>query len=195
MHTSKIVLFNTTEECINPFAIGYIINPTLHVNKVFRYQVENFLKETFHQSNMTAMKNVMRKKDTCVIALVMFYDTFKNPRKVYRVLSCLLYSFMENYFCIDYICCHSKTSSIISSDKISEEASYNELLGIGILEVLINHISCHGFTKNVNSTVILVCQSHLVNFHLSKGLVILEHNSKQLISDPNDTKLRTHEIN
>ena len=52
-----------------------MINPTLHVNKVFRYQVEKFLKETFHQSTMTAIRNVTRKKDTCVIALVMFYDT------------------------------------------------------------------------------------------------------------------------
>ena len=75
----------------------------------------------------------MRKNDTWVIALVMFYETkTKNPTKVYRVLSCVLYSVIENYVCIEYICFHSKTLSVIFSDKIFEEASYNELLGIGI---------------------------------------------------------------
>ena len=49
---------------MNQSEIGYMINPTLHVNKVFRYQVEKFLKETFHQSTMTAIRNVTRKKDT-----------------------------------------------------------------------------------------------------------------------------------
>ena len=68
------------------------------------------------------MKNiidVMRKKDTCVIALVMFYESkTKNPIKFYRVLSFVLYYIIENYFCINYLCCQSKTLSRISSDKI-----------------------------------------------------------------------------
>ena len=34
----KDVFINTTEESINQLAIGYIIDPRLHVNKVFRYQ-------------------------------------------------------------------------------------------------------------------------------------------------------------
>ena len=87
----------------------------------------------------------MRKKHTWVIALVMFYETkTKPPTQVYMVLSCVLYSIIENYVCIDYICCHYKTLSVISYDKISEEASYNELLGIGIPEVLMNLIYFHG---------------------------------------------------
>ena len=32
---------------MNQFAIGYMINPTLYVKKVFRDQVEKFLKENF----------------------------------------------------------------------------------------------------------------------------------------------------
>ena len=34
-----------------------------------------------------------------------------------------------------------------------------------------------------------------MNYYLLKGFVILEHKSKQLSSDPNDTKLIIHEIN
>ena len=138
----------------------------------------------------------MREKDTCVIAIVILYETkTKNPTKVYRVLSCVLYSVMYNYVWIDFLCCHSKTLSVISSDKIFEEASYNDLIGIGIPEVLMNLISCHGFTKQTNSTVILAYRYCLVNYYLEKGYVILEHNSKHLSSVPNDVKLRVHVIN
>ena len=64
----------------------------------------------------------MRKKDTCVIALVMFYDTkTKNTTNLYWVLRCVLYYVIDNYVFTDYLCCHSKTFSIISSDKIFEE--------------------------------------------------------------------------
>ena len=87
----------------------------------------------------------------------------KDPIKVYRVLSCVLYSIIENYFCIGYLCCQSKTLSIMYSDKIFEQAKYNILIFIGIPEVLINFVSCHGFMEKPNSTVILNFQSHLVN--------------------------------
>ena len=41
LHISKIfVCLYTKYEHINPFSIGYIINPTLHVDKVFIEQVE-----------------------------------------------------------------------------------------------------------------------------------------------------------
>ena len=56
----------------------------------------------------------------------------QKSKKVYRVLSCDLYSFRDDYVYIDYICCQYKTLSVISSDKIFEQASYNILLGICI---------------------------------------------------------------
>ena len=43
--------------------------------------------------------------------------------------------------------------------------------------------------------VILVCRSCLVHYYLEKGFVILEHNSKQLSSVPNDVKIRIYAIN
>ena len=68
------------------------------------------------------------------------------------------------------------------------------MLDIDILEVLMNLISCHGFMKNKNSTVVLVCLYQLVNYHLLKGFVIIEYNSKHLISVPNEVKQRIHAI-
>ena len=139
--------------------------------------------------------NFLRRKDKCVIGLVMFYGTkTKNSARVCRALSCVLYSVIENYFCIDYVCCHFKTLSVISSDKIFEEASYNKLLGIGIIEVLMNLISCNIFMENKNSNVILVRRSRLGYYFLEKGLVIIEHDCNQLSSVPNDLKLIFHAI-
>ena len=70
---------------------------------------------------------------------------------------------MDGYVCVDYLCCHSKTLNVISSDKIFEEASYNGLLDVGIPEVLMNLVSCHGFMKKPNSTVILVFRYHFMD--------------------------------
>ena len=78
-------------------------------------------------------KNATKKENTCVISLVMFYETrTTNPMKVLRVLSLIVYYFIYNHVCIDYLGCQYKKLSIICSDKIFEDRSYNELLGIGI---------------------------------------------------------------
>ena len=44
-----------TEKRMNQFPIIYMINPRLNVNKVFRDQVEKFLKEKFHIGNMSGI--------------------------------------------------------------------------------------------------------------------------------------------
>ena len=87
----------------------------------------------------------------------------------YRVLSCVVYSLIGIFVCIDYLSCQSKNLSSISSKPKYEEASFNILIGIGIQELLLNLVSCHGLTKKLNSTVILNCRSHLINNYLAKG--------------------------
>ena len=118
----------------------------------------------------------------------------KNPMKLYRVLICVLYSLIKNCVWIDYICCQSKTLSSISSYRILEQTGYNIWLGIDIPEVLLSLVYFHGFMEKPNSTVILNCQSRLVNNYLEKGIIIIEKNSKQLISLLNDVKLIINEI-
>ena len=82
------------------------------------------------------------------MALIMFYDNNGiKPKKVYRVLSCVIYSLVYNYFCTDYLSCQSKTLSRISSKPTSEKTSFNILIGIGIPELLLNLVTCHGFVK------------------------------------------------
>ena len=60
---------------INKFAIGYMINPSLHFNKVFKEHVEKCWSATYYESKTETIKDCLRKKNTCVMALIMFYET------------------------------------------------------------------------------------------------------------------------
>ena len=42
------------------------------------------------------------KKKTRVLALIMFYESrADNPKKTFRVLSCVIYTIIKSYVCID----------------------------------------------------------------------------------------------
>ena len=76
LHMSKIMVYiYTTDEKINQFVIGYMINLSLHTNKVFREKVKKCLRATFNENKMENIIDVMKNKDTWVIALIMFYES------------------------------------------------------------------------------------------------------------------------
>ena len=143
---------------------------------------------------METIRNFLENNNTCVMALIMIYENNRGKKKVYRVLSCVVYSFIDNYVFIGYISCKSKTLSSISSKPTFEQTSLNILLGIEIPELLLKLVSCHGFKKKPNSTVILNSWSCLVNNYLEKGFYIIEKDSNQLSFLPNDVKLRINLI-
>ena len=63
-----------------------MINPSLHVNKVIREQVEKFLNAEFYEKTMETIRGCLKNNNTCVIALILFYeDNGVKPKKVYRV--------------------------------------------------------------------------------------------------------------
>ena len=62
------------DESINQFAIGYMINPPLMFKELFREQVEKFLNAKFNENSMVPIIYFMKKKDTCTISLIMFYE-------------------------------------------------------------------------------------------------------------------------
>ena len=67
---------------MNEFSIGYTMNPNLNTNKALREKVKVFLKNTFSTSTMTHISKISLKKNTRVLALVMFYENRKkNQRK------------------------------------------------------------------------------------------------------------------
>ena len=52
------------------------------------------------------IKNVMAKKNTCVLELIMFHDTIQTKsNRAFIVLSCVIYTMVDNFVYIDYISC------------------------------------------------------------------------------------------
>ena len=97
------------KKCINEFTIGYMINPRLSFNKSFKEQVEKCMFTTFGEIKKPFIKAKLEKNNTSVLALIMFYETrADNPKKAYRVLSCVIYTTIKNYVCIDYLACQLK---------------------------------------------------------------------------------------
>ena len=43
-----------------------------------------------------------------MLELLMFYETRKKPKKAFKVLSCVIYTMIRNYICIDYLACEFK---------------------------------------------------------------------------------------
>ena len=134
LHMSKrMVHIYTTGKTIDKFVIGHMINPSLKFNNAFRTQVENFMGVSFSISRMKTIKNCLLKKNTSIMALTMIYENSeKNTKTVCRVLRCVVYTLIDNYVCIDYLSCKSKTLSAISCNPTFKYTSFNTLLGIGI---------------------------------------------------------------
>ena len=72
---------------------------------------------------------------------------------------------------------------------------FNELLVIGIPDLLMKSLYFHGFMKNMNSTAILICPSRMLGYYFYKGFVMLERNSNNLKIIDNEAKQRIHAIN
>ena len=73
------------------------------------------------------------KKNTSVMTLIMIYENnVEIPKQLYIVLSCVVYTLIDNYVCIEYLPCQSKNLSIISCDPTFKDTSFNLLLGIVI---------------------------------------------------------------
>ena len=122
----------------------------------------------FFNLTMKTIENCLMKENTYVMALILIYENIgKDTKTVYRVLSCVVYNTINNYVCIDYLLCQSKTLCDILRNPKFKEISFNLLLGIGIPELLLNLVSCNVFIMKMNSTMVLNFQSRLINNNLS----------------------------
>ena len=91
------------------------------------------------------------------------------------MLSCVIYTIIDKYFCIDYL----GTKKLKISDlKIAFTGSSkhdgldnNNLFEIAIPDLLLNMLSCHGFLKNNDSVVILKFPNRMSEYYFSKGFV------------------------
>ena len=62
-HMSKSYIWlEETNECINKFSIGYMINPTLSIIKYFKEQVNKGMKTTFGTTIQSHISKILSKK-------------------------------------------------------------------------------------------------------------------------------------
>ena len=105
----------------------------------------------------------MIKKNTRVLALVIFYE---NRKKIGK------------YVCINSLGSEKSKSSDLhlgSTGKYKQyDTNYDNVLGIGITDLLLKLLSCHGFSKNNESVVILKCPIRMSEYYFNKGFVIFE---------------------
>ena len=80
------------------------MNPTLYENKVFKEKMKVCFRNTFGPDTTSHINTILMKKNTIVLALVIFNESGeKIIRKMFRVLSCVIYTFIDKYFFIDYL--------------------------------------------------------------------------------------------
>ena len=78
-----------------------MINPTLNTDKIFKERVTKYMNTTFVAITKPHIITILEQNNVKVLALLMFYETRKNPKKIFKVLSCVIYTIISNYFCID----------------------------------------------------------------------------------------------
>ena len=113
-----------------------------------------------------------------MLALVIFYELgSSNTRKMFKVLSCVIYTIIDRYVCIDYL---GKEIMKISELRLGctlkskhEGMDYENLFGIGITDLLLNMLSCHIFLNNNESIVILKCPNRMSEYYFNKGFIQL----------------------
>ena len=93
------------------------------------------------------------------------------------MLSCVIYTIIKNYVCIDYLDFQSKTLSEIpvgfGGGSKHEEKGFDKILGVGIPYLLMNLMSCHEYLKNINYVIILKCPKIMLEYYFPKGFTIL----------------------
>ena len=58
----------------------------------------------FGEITQPYIKSTLAKNNTSVLSLVMFYEKTAEE-KSYRLLSCVIYTRIKKYVCIDYLAC------------------------------------------------------------------------------------------
>ena len=141
-------------QCINDFSIGYTMNPNLHKNKAFNEQVKGLLKNTFGPSTNIHIGKILLKKYKSVSIGYILWEWGEIISKLFRVLSCVIDTIIDKYVCIDYLGSEKSNLSYLkigcTGSSKHDGMDYNNLLGIGITNLLWIFLSCYGFSKTTN---------------------------------------------
>ena len=103
-------------------------------------------KNTFGPDTNKHIHKTLQKQNTRVLVLVVFYELGNiNLRKMFKVLSCVIYTIIDRYICIDYLGTDINKVSELRLGctlKIKHEGmEYDNLFGIGIPYILLTTIT------------------------------------------------------
>ena len=71
--SKSYIWLEETNQRINEFSIGYTMNPNFYRNRDFKDQVKVCFKNTFGPDTIWHINKILQKKNTRVLALVIFY--------------------------------------------------------------------------------------------------------------------------
>ena len=91
---------------------------------------------------------------------------------MFRVSSCVIYAIIRNYVCIDYLGSEREKLSYlrlgVGGSYKHLDKKYDNVLGFGIPDLLMNLLSCHGFLKNNDYVVIIKCPNRMFEYYFNK---------------------------
>ena len=130
-----------------------------------------------------------------MLALVFFYELGNiNPTKIFKLFSCVIYTIIDRYVCIDYLGTKKKKISELrlgcTLQSKHDSRDYDNLFGIGIPDILLNMLSCHGFLNNNDSIVILKFHNRMSEYYFNKGFIELTCDEDHLNKPPLSVKQR-----
>ena len=87
------------------------------------------------------------------------------------MLSCVIYTIIERYVCIDYLGTEIKKINELrlgcTLQTKHEGMDYDNLFGIVIPYILLNIVSWHGFLNNNEYIVILKCTNRMSDYYFN----------------------------
>ena len=115
---------------------------------------------------------------------MLYENRKKNTRKMFRVLSCVIYTIISKYVCIAYLGFEkAKLSELclgLSGRYKHLDKNYDNILGFGIPDLLLIFFSCQGLSKNNESVVVLKFPHRMSEYYFNKGLIIFDCNEENL---------------
>ena len=91
---------------------------------------------------------------------------------VYKVIGYVVFTAIDHLICFDSL--GLLQDKLSKHDNKFEKTRFTNFSGLGIPDILMNIISCHGFSKSSIITVIFTCRSSLVPYYLSKVFSVVE---------------------
>ena len=93
--------------------------------------------------NISIHKKVLKKYNTCVIAILVFCENRTTCN--FKVFGSVIYCIEEKYFCVYYLCLPQVL--LYLTNKLFYNTIFNYTSLIGISKVIINIMSCRVFKK------------------------------------------------